>query len=193
MTRGPVLALIAATLLLAGCGGPRPIAQARLPDLVLRTRDLPRGFSWFYRGPQVRLDNQGTVRSDQSRFGREGGWIVRLRRRGSSSTPGPLVVESRADVFTGTGGARSDLRAYGVELASIAAVRLRRLEVPKTGDAAIAVTYVQPALVPVRFFTIAWRYRNVTASLTLNGFEGKVSLAQTLALARRQQLHIAAS
>src|SRR6266576_856033 len=105
---------IASTLIVAGCDSSTTIPPDRLSKLVLTEQDLPSGFASFYSGAQVRLDNQGAVRSDASRYGREGGWITRLHRSDQSVTAGPLVVESRADLFKDIGGATSDLAAYRV-------------------------------------------------------------------------------
>src|SRR5689334_21629464 len=100
------LALLLSPVLLAvcGCGGGPSIQKESLSKLVLTRQDLGAQFAPFYSGPQVPLDNQGTPRADAARFGRQGGWIVRLRRTGSPAAPGPLVVESRADLFGGSGG-----------------------------------------------------------------------------------------
>jgi hypothetical protein len=38
---------------------------------------------------------------------------------------------------------------------------------------------------------VVWREANVTAGVLVNGFEGKLTLEQTLNLARKQQLRIA--
>src|SRR2546426_6158274 len=94
-----VVALLALTaVLLSGCDTQAAIAKDKLSALVLSQKDLPSGFSEFYNGPQVRLDNQGTVRSDASRDGREGGWIARLSRADPGQTQAPPLIESLADL-----------------------------------------------------------------------------------------------
>ena len=40
------------------------------------------------------------------------------------------------------------------------------------------MTFSQAGAKPLRFFRIAWRYRNATASVTVEGFDGKVRLAR---------------
>ena len=55
----------------------------------------------------------------------------------------------------------------------------------------LGVTFVQASSKPLRFYRIAWRDRNVTASVILEGFDGKLRLDQALALARRQERLIA--
>jgi hypothetical protein len=188
------LALIAFLLALgaAACGGGGPtIPKQHLSKLVLRPQDLGSGYVPFYSGPQVPLDNQGTPRSDAARFGREGGWIVRLRRTGPVAAPGPLVVESRADLFGGSGGAKKDLDLYRQLYASSPGSDHRALSVPSLGDEAVGDTFVQPGARPARYFRIAWRFENATAAVTIEGYDGKVTRADAIRLARRQQRRIA--
>jgi hypothetical protein len=45
----------------------------------------------------------------------------------------------------------------------------------------------------LRFYVIAWRYRNATASVTVEGFDGHVQPADAIGLARRQQARLAAA
>lgn len=193
--RRPLVVLLALVpaLVLAACGGGGGIQKERLSDLVLRRRDVGSRFVAFYSGRQTQLDTQGTPRANGSRFGREGGWIVRFRRGGASSANGPLVVESRADLFSGSSGAGKDLDLYRRQLASAPAPHVRPLALPKIGDAAVGVTFVQPGGKPLRFYAIAWRYRNATASVTVEGFDGHLRPGDAIRLARRQQARIAAS
>jgi hypothetical protein len=173
---------------LTGCGGgSNDVSVARLGKLVLREADVGAPFSPFYVGRQVRLDTAGTSRSNATRFGRKGGWIARYHRPGSASTRGPLVIESRADLFGGSGGAKSDLEAYRHDLERVPAVRVRDFAVPGLGDEAGGVTYVSPGAQPVRTYTIIWRDRNVSASVTAQGYDGKLQQAAAVRLARAQE------
>ena len=63
----------------------------------------------------------------------------------------------------------------------------RVVTVPKIGDQTLGQTFVQPGSKPLRFYRIAWRYRNATAAVTIEGFDGKVDAADAIALAREQQ------
>ena len=55
----------------------------------------------------------------------------------------------------------------------------------------MARTFAQAAIPrDVRYFVIVWRYANVIASITVQGFEGSVRLSDAAALARAQQGHI---
>lgn len=141
-------------------------------------------------GRQLRGD-QTARRSDPKRFGREGGWIARYHRGGSLSTAGPVVVVSRADVFGDAGGAKRDFALYRDELegGAFEPVRVTRL-----GDGAVAATTLQGAgALSVRSYAIAWRRDNATAELEANGFARRFTLAQALALARKQDAHLRAA
>ena len=176
-----------AAVLLAGCDSQSAIPKDKLSTLVLSQKDMPSGFSEFYNGAQVRLDNQGTVRSDASRDGREGGWIARLRRDDSGQTQGPLVIESRADLFKDSSGTRSDLAAYRVLFSRTSGSELKTVAVSGIGDEAVGITFTQPGSRPLRFYRIAWRYRNATASVLIEGFDGELSLNDAESLARKQE------
>lgn len=147
------------------------------------------GFTSFSKGPQVRLDNQGTVRANASRYGREGGWIIRLHPADSTSTTGPLVVESRADLFKTSGGAKSDFAAYRVMFSRLTEAHTE-IAVRGLGQDAVGVTFTQPGGRTLRFFRIAWRSQNATASITVEGFDGQVSQDDALALAHKQEERI---
>jgi hypothetical protein len=180
--------LVAAGIVaLAGCGGGSGgIPADRASALVLHQPDLRGPFSSFYVGPVVRLDTVGTPRADPGRWGRKGGWIARFRRAGSATTKGPLVVESRVDVFGGDGGAKDDLAAYRRTFERVGGTA-RLVPAPAIGDESVAMTSVQGGLNAVRFYTVAWRDRNATASVAVNGFDGRLTLADAVALARSQE------
>lgn len=184
--------VVAVAFGVAGCGGGATISQDRLSGLVLQPRDLPRPFSSFFDGRQSKLDATSSVRANPSRFGRKDGWISRFRRPGSTQTSGPLVVVSRADLFGNSGGAKTDLHAYAYEFAHEPGPG-HRLKPPQLGDQAIGETFIQPGPNPVRFVVVAWRYRNVSASVSAEGFDGRIGLGDAVRLARLQQRRIARS
>jgi hypothetical protein len=192
--RSPFLLLIA---LAAACGSAAPaIPKEALGRLVLAPGDVP-NLRQFDVGPQVRLDNLAGPRRDSSRFGREGGWKARYRRAGTPATEGPLVVESRADLFSSSSGAKHDLQAYEDEFRQMinSAPGLRKRIPPPAGlgDAAVAMTIRQPGAAAVLFFRIAWRDHNATASVLVEGFEGKLAFGDAVVLARRQEAHLRAA
>ncbi|MBA2360857.1 MAG: hypothetical protein H0V79_08010 [Actinobacteria bacterium] len=183
-----ITAVLLATLSL-GCSGDNgdekaTISERELSKLVLQPGDLPRVFTRFDEGRQLTADQPGGARSKPDRFGREEGWKSRYRRQGSSATRGPLVTESRVDLFESGDGAKDELAAVGDGL--------KELDKPSLGDEARALTLQQGAGGGgVRYYLIAWREDNVTASVFVNGFEGKMTLEDALALARKQQQRIA--
>jgi hypothetical protein len=183
-----VLAVICCAVLLAGCGSSgSKIPSSKLPKLVLQQADLPRAFSAFYVGRQLSADQIG-ARSDPKRFGRTGGWIGRYHRNGSTKTKGPLVVSSRADLFKDAAGAKRDLELYRAQLAGLGGAK--DIDVGKLGDQAYGITTLQKGAVNVRGYAIAWRQGNATAELELNGFAGKLTLPDALALARTQETRL---
>jgi hypothetical protein len=187
--RKRLFALSLAAFALSGCAGSggddeSRSAQLDLADLVLQPEDVPRGFQRFDEGRLNLVDFRPGPRQGQTRFGREDGWKARFRRRGTPATRGPLVINSQVDLFADVKGATEDLEAYKKELAA----PWSRLPAPALGDAAIAVTLLQGSgRFGQRHITVAWRNRNTSASVAVQGFEGKVSVDDALALARRQQ------
>jgi hypothetical protein len=182
---------IALVLILAACGGGSPtLAGSHMSRFVLQPRDLGRPFSAFANGPQAGIDNNGTLRADPTRFGREGGWIARYHRSGTAASTGALVVESRVDLFKSDSGAKSDFEQYRAMLTEQAGVEPHPVDVPAIGDGAFATTFTQAGARTVRFYRIAWRYRNATASITAEGWDGKLSRSEAVALAQKQQARL---
>jgi hypothetical protein len=173
----------------AGCSGNDRGAKARdLPQLVLQASDLPAAFVRFDAGKQVNADATGAQRVDPERFGRLGGWKVRYRLSGTGQAGGPQIVESRADVFEGGGGAEQDLDAYRSDLTKLAGpTGGRALQAPALGDEAFALTRAQGSgRFRIRLYTIVWRDANVSAALSATGFDGRFTFGQAVALARAQ-------
>ena len=182
----PRLLLCLVVLVLAGCSldddgsDGASIEERQLKILVLQPEDLGREFIRFDEGRQGSADTPGGSRADQERFGRVDGWKARYRRPGSTQTKGPLVVESRADLFESAAGAADELEA-------IEETDFDALDDPEVGDDARAFNSLQSGGVEgVRYYLIAWREDNVTSSVLVSGFEGKITLEDALALARKQ-------
>ena len=193
MRRAFALGGAAALVLLAGCGDGdgEKIEAKRLARIVLQPADLGRAFDQFDEGKLVRADIHPGPRADETRFGHQGGWKARYKRSGSTATRGPLVIESRADVFEDAGGAEKDLDAYRAEFegeVETAGNAATLVDVPQVGEETVARTLGQgTGSFAVRFYTVAWRYRNATASVLVQGFRGKLTMRDALALARKQQ------
>lgn len=195
---GRVHVALAALGVLVACtsmGDKEGVRSKDLAGLVLQPADMPGDFQRFDEGRQVEADAASGPRADRTRFGRQGGWKARYRRIGASRSRGPLVVESRVDLFESERGAREDLAAYRVAISETTATAdgVRVVSDPDLGDDALATTVAPAGLANVRFFTVAWRQRNVTASVAVNGLEGKVTLDDALRLARAQEERIGAA
>jgi hypothetical protein len=196
----PRLAVLVCLSLLAACaggdGGEREaVERNELEHVVLQPGDVPTVFERFDKGRLLQTDHsEASERADPGRFGRQEGWKARYKRSGTQETRGPLVIESRVDLFEDEGGAEQELAAHREELERGVSreTAAESLEDPALGDEAFAVTFLQPgAMRDVRFYMVVWREANVTAGVLVNGFEGKLTLKQTLDLARKQQLRIA--
>ena len=187
---GAALPLFALVVSVAACtgGDEAGVEKGDLPRLVLQPADVPDAFVQFDEGPLVRADLSDADRADPTRFGRQGGWKARFKRRGTPETRGPLVVESRADVFADVEGAKDDFAAIELE----AGRGQTKVRAPKIGDESVATAIFQRGSPSVAFFTIGWRYENVTASISVNGFATRTTIADAVALARKQQRRIAA-
>lgn len=149
---------------------------------MLTQKQLPPGFAPFYVGKQLRAD-QTPRRSDPARSGREGGWIARFHRGGSPKTKGPLVLASRVDLFKGASGAKDDLALYEADFSNGPG---KPVDVNGLGEAAVGTTTVRAGALAVRSYAIAWRRWNATAEIEANGFGNRLTLADVLALARKQ-------
>jgi hypothetical protein len=188
--RAFALVSVLAPALLAGCMGdqaPKVDASA-LPRLVLQPEDLGERFDRFAEGRIAGADLQPGPREDTTRFERVDGWKARYRLDETGTPPGPLVVVSMADLFGDEGGAERDLDAYReeFELARGAAVGVARtVDVRTVGDETFATSLEQAG---VFYYTIAWRFENLTASVLVQGFE--LSIEDAVALARKQQQRI---
>lgn len=182
---------------MGGDDGEAEITKADLRRLVLQPEDLPRVFTQFDVGELGRSDIRSGPRADPRRFGRETGWKARYSRSGSAETAGPLVIESKVDLFGDEEGADRDLEAYRGELeATVKQIGRtgRRLPTAEVGDEAILFSATQGSgRRAVRFYALAWRQANVTSSLVVNGFEGKVFVDDVLRLAREQEQRITAA
>jgi hypothetical protein len=183
--------LLFAVVILAGCAvgdaDDATIERTELSRTVLQPEDLPRVFFRFDQGRQLIADTLPGRRSDPARFGRIEGWKARYRRPGSTMTRGPLVIDSRSDLFESSGGAKDDFGAAGDDLKD-SEFGWKPIDEPGLGDESFAATFVEGS---VRYYQAFWRDDNVTATLNVNGFEGKLALADVLELARKQQRRIA--
>ena len=196
LARAASCAAIALSLVvLPGCSGEETIPVERLSSMVLQASDLPRTFTQFDAGKQVQADFLPGPRTDPERFGRRDGWKSRFRRAGDAQTSGPLVVESRADLFGSAGGAADDLEAYREQFR--ATVRESRgagrmLADPAVGDGSVAMALRQPGTPGIELYSVAWRRRNATASVTATGIARRLNYTAVIALVRAQARRVVA-
>jgi hypothetical protein len=187
--------LLLAILGLAGCSltgddGGASIEVAELKKLVLQPGDLPSSFTRFDEGRQIAADLPEGARADPARFGRRDGWKARYRRAGTVQTTGPLVIESKADVFDSGEGAGDDFEAARAETDE-SEPEWQPIGEPGLGDESFAATLLQgPESSGVRFYQVVWREDNAVASLNLNGFARGLALEDALELARAQEKRI---
>jgi hypothetical protein len=174
------------SLVLAGCSltgdDASSVSQDDLGQLVVQPEDLPSAFVRFDEGRQSLAESGG----NPTRFGRVDGWKARYRRDGTTATRGPLVVASLVDLFESSGGASDHLEALRAERTS-AEAGWKPVEGADLGDESVALTVEQGG---VRSYVVAWRDGEVTVSVDVNGFDGKLTLADALALAEKQARRI---
>jgi hypothetical protein len=183
-----VVTILAALAAISCDASEQRIAADQLPNVVLQPADLP-SFSQFGLGAQVTADAHAGPRKDPARFGRLGGWIARYRPADASVRDGPLVVESRADLFPSASAAKQDLDAYSTEYeTTIARSSGKKLGEVAVGDQARAFTFGSGSDF---FYVVAWRKANGTASVLVEG--SAVTLDDALALARKQSARLAAA
>jgi hypothetical protein len=187
--------LLLAILGLAGCSltgddGGTSIEVAELEKLVLQPNDLPRSFVRFDEGRQIAADLPEGARADPARFGRLDGWKARYRRAGSVETAGPLVIESKADVFDSGEGAEHDFDAARADTDE-SEPEWQPIGEPGLGDESFAATLLQGSETSgVRFYQVVWREDNAVASLNVNGFARGRAHEDALELARAQEKRI---
>ena len=95
-----------------------------------------------------------------------------------------FVSPTGQTVLVDTGNANPPGRDPQRIMEALNAAGAKQIDVGKLGDQAVGVLVVGTGAVTVRNYAIAWRERNATAELELNGF--KLTLQEALALARKQ-------
>ncbi|MDQ6883801.1 MAG: hypothetical protein M3077_06125, partial [Candidatus Dormibacteraeota bacterium] len=87
-------------------------------------------------------------------------------------------------------GAKSDFASYLAALSIKNGSDMRAFGVAGLPQDSRGVTFTQPGGRTLRFFRIAWRERNATASITVEGFDGDITQAQAVELAKKQETRI---
>lgn len=188
----PAILLLLVAAAAAGCmgGSDASVERTELAKAVLQPDDLPPAWIRFDEGRQGVLERLRGNRADEARFGRLAGWKARYRKPGTAATRGPLVLDSRVDLFEDAGGAEEELAALRAEPPLGAPVEGPS---PRIGEETVILTLVEGTGIPkTRFWLVAWRQANVTGSVLGNGFANGFPLEQVVALARKQERRIAA-
>lgn len=149
----------------SGVGESKTIDQARLDELVLQRGDVPAGLRPMY----VRSLADRPIST------------VRFTRTGTA-----LSIESSVHVLESRDAAEDwlDAERDGVDRKP----DWQPIDEPGLGDESFAATVRQAGL---RRYEVFWREHNAAASLEVEEFEGKMALADVLALARKQERRIA--
>jgi hypothetical protein len=142
------------------------IPMSAVPRLVLQPADLSPAFLPLEEGRQG-----------------PNAWRAWYRRLGSERTDGPIGVDSRAKALDSSDAADDDLEAARADFDD-----WQPIGEPGLGDESFAGTRVGS---DVRYYQVHWREDNVTATLALNGVEGRFPFSDALELARRQEQRIA--
>lgn len=168
-----------------------PFEAADGSRMVLQEADVGDAYGVFDRGRQGRADVFGG-NLDPARNGRIGGWKARYRRLNRGRDPGAVVIESKVDVFSDTGGARRDFEAVREAVERSYLVEDQRLSPLELGDETIGATAGQGSgTFASRFYVVAWRDGNVHAWVLVNGLE-PLEFAEAERLARAQAARMAA-
>jgi hypothetical protein len=153
--------------LVAGCGlggDEKTIDEARLDELVLQRDDVSADLR------AVWARNLGGRPITTVRYGRAGA---------------PLSIESSAHVLTSREAAAERLEAERDALDR--KPDWDPIDEPGLGQESFAATVGQAG---IRRFEVFWREHNAAASLKVEAFEGRLPLADVLALARKQERRI---
>jgi len=100
------------------------------------------------------------------------------------------VIESKADLFDSSAGAKDDFDAARAD-ADEGEPEWQPIGEPGLGDESFAATLLEGTQASgVRFYQVVWREDNSTASLNVNGFAQGLTLEDVLELARAQERRI---
>jgi hypothetical protein len=188
-------ATVAAAVAPAAQGVTQPAPSA--PDtrrMVIQLADLPAGFGRD-QGAYVsnaELAKQGDSRKDYVKLGRLTGYNVTYKRPGFT---GVLVLDAFASIYRSNAGAHDSLRLSLSGAAKDGGAGFRWIPSgPVLGSEArvYAVSTKQNGM-PVEYYTVAWRHGRVFAEVICGGVSGRISSAEAMALARKQEARIAAA
>jgi len=190
---GACAAALAAVVVPTAQGVTQP--ASRTPDtrtMVIQLADLPTGFG-VDQGAYVsnaELAKDGDSRKDYVKLGRLTGYNVTYKRPGLG---GVLVLDAFASIYRSNAGAHDSLRLSLSGAAKHGGPSFRWIPSgPALGSEArvYAVSAKQNGMA-VDYYTVAWRHGRVFAEVICGGVSGRISPAQAMALARKQEARIA--
>ncbi len=184
------IGLVACAPVLAACGtqAAKPLPHDRLQSLVLQPSDLSPTLSRFSFGRELRSEQSPVFSGDPSRFGRQGGWIARYRRRGNPKAHGPLTIVSAVEMFGRSAGASQYLGAQEKrEKTSASAAGLKEVSTPSIGAESHALASARAPRGSVRYVVVTWRNGRFVGSVAASGYAELMSARDVLALARSQE------
>jgi hypothetical protein len=185
-----VAALAAAAAPAAGAGTQPAPAGPDTRTMVLRLSDLPQGFG---RAEGVYVTNSDLDKlsgnKDYEKLGRLGGYRATYRRFGIA---GILGVDAFASIYRSSTGAHD---SYAQSLAGAlqdGGPTFRWLPLkPRLGsETRVYLVTEKQSGMRVDYYTIAWRHGRVFAEVIGGGVSGRITLAQVVALARKQEARI---
>lgn len=178
-------------------------ASAQPPDpsrMVLQRQDLPAGFAATGRRdrPNAAVAAETGVQLATLRgWGRIGGHEATYDREVDPQAPprGPASVIAVVSIYRSATGLRKAFAASAARIGRDAAPKHEPMRLgARLGDAArLWKTRFQQDGVPVVLYTVVWRSRGALGYLSVAGVGGKLTPADVLALARRQQARIAST
>jgi hypothetical protein len=191
--------LAAAAVALAAAAVPAATAgvQPAGPDtrtMVLQLADLPGGFGRD-EGVYVtnaQLDKLSDLNKDYRKLGRLGGYRVTYRRIGIT---GVLGVDAFASLYRSSSGAHDSLTQSLAGAAQDGGPTFRwiALKPPLGSEMRVYLVTERQSGMRVDFYTVAWRHGRVFAEVIGGGVSGRITLAEVVALAKKQDARIVSS
>jgi hypothetical protein len=187
-------AALAAVFVPAAQGVTQPATSPDTRTMVIRLADLPTGFG-VDQGAYVsnaQLAKDGDTRKDYVKLGRLTGYNVTYKRAGFV---GVLVLDAFASIYRSNDGAHDSLRLSLAGAAKDGGPSFRWIPAGAAlgSEARVFAVSTKQNGMAVDYFTVAWRHGRVFAEVICGGVSGQITPAQAMALARKQEAHIAAA
>lgn len=201
MTRAARLVVVLLVVALAPLEAAAATAAVREPSrMVVQLADLPTGFTATTRRerPNATVAKETGVKLETLRaWGRVDGFEAAYDRPVDPSAPprGAAMVSSAVSVYRGASGLR---KAFAASVKRIGDAGKPR-HVPKTlpgkvGDEArLWETRFSQDGIPIVLYTVVWRSDRALAHVAVAGVAGRLTAADALAIARKQDVRLRAA